>query len=162
MRLAWSDYGKDTEPFISCFHVLTSNTSFQYLCHGRFQRVRLSKSCCGCYVTEGSDLAETVEVAKQYHSLLVTIIWSGMIYDGLYGLWMAWMWGEILFMGTSILALFTFYSSYETPLKLTLKVLSSLNRIFPFSSGKFILCWDSNRAPIKRFDFKILVNFRKI
>ena len=24
-------YGKDTEPFISCFHVLTSNTSFQYL-----------------------------------------------------------------------------------------------------------------------------------
>ena len=24
-------YRKDTEPFISCFHVLTSNTSFQYL-----------------------------------------------------------------------------------------------------------------------------------
>ena len=26
-----STYCKDTEPFISCFHVLTYNTSFQYL-----------------------------------------------------------------------------------------------------------------------------------
>ena len=25
-----ANYRKDTEPFISCFHALTSNTSFQY------------------------------------------------------------------------------------------------------------------------------------
>ena len=26
-----TSYPKDTDPFISCFHELTSNTSFQYL-----------------------------------------------------------------------------------------------------------------------------------
>ena len=32
-------YRKDTEPFISCFNVLTSNTSFQYLCY-QFRSLR--------------------------------------------------------------------------------------------------------------------------